>query len=504
MPIRNRIKALLRELRSKRMAARHGELGASLPAVVEGLIEDLASASEQQHRRFTVLRRSDMLGQSHAQIARDVGLSRSQFYRDLHDAREMLAVALEQAFNVRKATPGFLEPGVAARRVTIEALRNGGRYERARDAATAYLRKARPAEAVDLLCLRAELETECGEFEAVPKTTAQARALLPRVVENRLHDRLAVACDLADFEAAHCRGLPADPAARESCLTGLRRRYAAGEREYASLFVKALVGEASLLFARGEECRALALTEEASALVRQEPSVDARLAADVQVRVSGLHAIRPDGLSTALEESARIVDAGMRWSDARTLRLGLQSMSAHLLTLGRLDEAKEYALEARALIELFGGRLDRAIVLANLARIEVHRRDGTQALRWIELARAAGCDAFPITQAIDISEAEAFALIDQPARALDTARAAGARVGDWPRLQARAKLAEAIALSTLASHREARWCSNEAVELSRVAGGPLVELRALDLNVRLTGDAASRRALRDLQAALQR
>ncbi len=110
--------------------------------------------------------------------------------------------------------------------------------------------------------------------------------------------------------------------------------------------------------------------------------------------------------------------------------------------------------------------------------IDVHRRDGAQALHWIGLAREAGCDAFPITQAIAISEAEALGLLDQPARALDTARAASARVRGWPRLHARAKLAEAIALS-------------------RVAGEPLVELRALDLNVQLTGDAASQRALRD-------
>jgi hypothetical protein len=92
--------------------------------------------------------------------------------------------------------------------------------------------------------------------------------------------------------------------------------------------------------------------------------------------------------------------------------------------------------------------------------------------------------------------------MDEPARAIQAARAVGRRVRDWPRLRARAKLAEAIAFSNLAATRDAQRCSNEAVELSRVAGGPLVELRALDLNVRLTGDVASRRALRDLQAAL--
>jgi predicted DNA-binding protein (UPF0251 family) len=502
MPKRKKVTALLRDLKARHPVARRSELGAPLADVAEHLIEDLASESEQQRRRFTVLRRSDILGQSHAEIARDVGLSRSQFYRDLSEARERFAAALERTFSVRAATPGLLQPGVATRRITIEGLRNAGQHDQARAVATTCLRVTGPLEAAEVLCLRAELEMESGDFAAAQLTTAQARTLLPQIAEKRPRHLLALACDLADFESAHCSGTPADPALRDSCLTDLRCNYAAGDRAYASLLVKALIGEASLLFSRGEEFRALALIEEASALVRREPSVDTRLAIDVQVRVSGLHALRPDALSTALEEAAQIIDAGMRWRDAHTLRLGLQSMSAHLLTLGRLDEAREYALQARSLIDLFGSALDGAIVLSNLARIDVHRRDGAGALRWVALARDVGCDAFPITQAIAISEAEALALIDQSARAIDTARAAVGRVRDWPRLHARAKLAEAIALSTLASSREAQWCSSEAVELSRVAGGPLVELRALDLNVKLTGDAASRRALRDLQAAL--
>ena len=68
-------------------------------------------------------------------------------------------------------------------------------------------------------------------------------------------------------------------------------------------------------------------------------------------------------------------------------------------------------MQARALIELFGSALDRAIVLSNLARIEIQRRDGARAIEWVALARETGCDAFPITQAVAISEAEALTLV---------------------------------------------------------------------------------------------
>jgi len=502
MSKRKRVPAQLRDLQWRHPGARRDELGAALPAVADRLIEELAAESDQQRRRFTVLRRSDLLGHAHSDVARDVGLSRSQFYRDLQEARERFGAALEGAFSVRAVTPGLLQHGVATRRVTIEALRNGGRYDEARDSATESLHAAEPAEAIELLCLRAELETECGDLADAQQTTMQARAILPQIADDRLRDLLAVTCDLADFESAHCRGTPIDPQRRKSRIAELRRHHAAGDHAYASPLVKALVAEASLLFACGDEPSALALIEEASSLVRREPSVDVRVAVDVQVRASGLHALGGDAMATALDEAARIAEAGLRWRDAHTLRLGLQSMSAHLLTVGRFDEAREYALQARSLIDLFGSPLDRVIVLSNLARIDVHRGDGTQALRWTRLARDGGCDAFPITQAIAISEAEGLALIDQPDRAVQMARASSARVRDWPRLHARAKLAEAIALAKLAPSREAESCSDEAVELSRAAGGPLVELRALDLKVKLTGDAASRRALRDLRAKL--
>ena len=258
-----------------------------------------------------------------------------------------------------------------------------------------------------------------------------------------------------------------------------------------------------MLFEQNDFTRALASIEEASSIVAHERLSDTRLAIDVKIRASGIHAVEPDRVAVALDETVEIVDMGRRNGDVRTLRVGMQMMSAHLLTLGRFEEARHFALEARTLIDLFGSTLDRAIVLSNLARIDIHRRDGTGALGWIRSARELACNAFSITHALAISEAEALLLLNQPTRAAEMTRSLNARVRAWPRLQGRAKLAEAAALAALGQDRRARECSDQAVELSRGTGGPLLQLRALDLNVRLTGNARSRVALRDLQAALQ-
>ena len=241
---------------------------------------------------------------------------------------------------------------------------------------------------------------------------------------------------------------------------------------------------------------------EAASVVAREHVADGRLAVDVKVRASGIRALQADQVSAALTEAAAIVETGRRSADAHALRVGMQTMSAHLLTLGRFDEAKRYALEARGLIDLFGSTLDRVIVLSNLARIDILRRDGVEALRWIRMARGLPCAAFTIRNALAISETEALVLVNQAHRAVDMARALSKRMSDWPRLLGRAKLAEAISLAAVDRQREARQCSDEAVELAGRDGSPLANVRALDLNVKLTGSAASRNALQTLRAEL--
>ncbi|MGB6412968.1 MAG: hypothetical protein WBF19_06460 [Candidatus Cybelea sp.] len=501
--IRNR-RALARHPLVAEVSRRHAELADRLPNIVASLLDELSLGSEQHRRRFSVLRRSDIERESHAVIARDMSLSRSQFYRDLREARERFSEGLDDYLSLRTSDDlgfgGRLPQG--ARFVAIDALRDGGQFERARDVAAVLARDSDDtAQASRALCIRAELEIELGGFAQAQATTAQARALLVGVHDTGLRQVLDANCDLLDFEAAHCQGAPGAASARAQLIERLRADYAR-DRRYAETLVKALVAEASIQFERDEGARALTTIEEAAAIIARARSAGSRLAADVAIRASGIRAVRADQVSIALNEMSELVETGSRSGNVRSLRLGMQMMAAHLLTLGRLEEAKQFAMEAWALIDLFGSALDRVIVLSNLARIDIHRRDGNEALRWIGLARGVSCDAFSITQALAITEAEALVLVGQPERAAGMAHVLGARVGDWPRLLGRAKLAEATALSTLKREREARECSEAAVAFSRGTAGPLLHLRALDLNVRLCGSSASRAELRDLKAAL--
>ncbi|MFZ0030726.1 MAG: hypothetical protein WAK84_02510 [Candidatus Cybelea sp.] len=502
---------LLRNVRNRRALARHPlveeasrqrtALADQLPGIVASLLDEFSLESEQQRRRFSVLRRSDIEREKHAAIARDMSLSRSQFYRDLREARERFAEGLQNYFSLRTNDDrGFGLPVNGTRFVAIDALRDGGQFERAHAAAAAHARDSDDAsQAIRALCIRAEVEIQLGMFAEVQTTTSHARALLADVTDDGLRQILEANCALVDFEAAHCQGAPA--AASAILIERLRCDYSC-DRRYAETLVKVLVADASIHFERDEGTRALATIDEAAAIIAGMRLAGTRLAVDVAIRASGIRAVRADQVSMALSEMSELVEMSSRTGDVRSLRVGMQMMAAHLLTLGRLEEAKQFALEAWTLIDLFGSALDRVIVLSNLARIDIHRRDGQEALRWISLARGVSCDAFSITQALAISEAEALVLIGQADRAAGMAHALSDRVGNWPRLLGRAKLAEATALSTLKREREARECSEEAVEFSRGTAGPLLHLRALDLNLKLGGSSASRAALRDLKAAL--
>jgi predicted DNA-binding protein (UPF0251 family) len=491
-------------LARRRESRRSVEVDDQLPAIISSLLDQLGSESEQQRRRFTVLRKSDIERQRHAAIAYDMGLSRSQFYRDLRDARERFADALEDRLSLQAGAIARID-GIAqdeARFVAIRALRDGGQFERAYDVARALARDSGDARyAIRALCVCAELQTELGLFAEARCTSAQARTLLAKVDDDRVKSVLSANCDLVEFEAAHCQGRPATASARDLLNERLRYDYSQDDR-YAETLVKALIEESSVLFEQGDDVRSLAIIEEASSVVAREKLAGTRLAVDVAIRASGLRALRADQVSAALEETASIADVSSRKGDAWSLRVGMQMMSAHLLTLGRFEEAKHFALEAWALIDLFGSTLDRLIVYSNLARIDIHRQDGGAALEWIKAARALPCDPFSISRALAISEAEASNLLGQSGRAAAMAHALSENVRDWPRLLGRAKLAEATALAALNRKREARAYSEEAVELSRGAGGPLLHVRALDLLVKLGGKSASRADLRGLQAAL--
>src|SRR5580700_1362753 len=61
---------------------RRAEFAGHLPDIVTSILDELSSESEQQRRRFAVLRKSDIDRKSHAAIAAEMSLSRSQFYRD--------------------------------------------------------------------------------------------------------------------------------------------------------------------------------------------------------------------------------------------------------------------------------------------------------------------------------------------------------------------------------------------------------------------------------------
>jgi hypothetical protein len=466
-----------------------GQLAAEIQEVLAEL-----SCEANGRRRIDVLCRSDVDREAHDAIAKDIGVSRSQFYRDLREARECFTEALGERLAAKAA------PAIDPRFLAIEALRDGGQYTRAAAMADVLARTGDREDAARALCLRAELEIENGAFAAARDTAAKAR----RMVDNadaQLRETVGAECELADYEAAYCLGSPESPDLRRASIARLRRRIERGNPALASTLIKALIQETSLQFGQGDVAAAQAAVDEAGALTRRFPSSDRRLGVDVRVRASGLKALHADCVGAALDDARCIAEDSARQGDIRGLRLGLQAISSHLLTLGQPDDAKREALEAWALIDLFGSELDRLVVLSSLARIDVHRSDGLGALQWIELADRSSCDAFTVRQALAVSRAEAFALTGRLQPAIDLAREVQARSQRWPRVIGRAKVAEAMALSRLQRGAEARRCSERAIELSRDTG-PLLELRALDCNVRLTGNPRSLHSLRTLQAAL--
>ena len=475
----------------------HGDI---VPALAESVIAELASSGARS-RRFAILRRSDVAGEKHAAIAADLGVSRSQFYRDLQTARAEFAETLQQRM-AASAAPFYFERFAKDVRMTaVHALRLNGRYREACDTASSIARSLDAEGAVEALCLRAEIENEVGAFDRAAAGARSAKALLKHISQPDIRRFWAAHCDLTFFEATH-NATGADWSARRARLLQGFRAHGGSEPRRSRVLLKALVQEASELFERDRLRQAAAAIDDALRFIPAAQTIDRRLAVEARIRASGIHALDPQRVATELNTCAELAEAGRRECDPYMLRVGMQMMSAHFFSLGRLGEARNYAIESQALIELFGTSVDRLIVLSNLARIDVHRGDGAGALSWVALAEDIDVQAPAIRTALQISQAEALVLVSDLERAAPLSRDLDSAMQRWPRLQGRAKLARAAVQAALGQHHDAARLSDEAVELSKGTGGIPLQLRALALNVKLTGNRRSRHTLRELQSAL--
>jgi len=267
-----------------------------LAAAIEDVLTQLSSEPNGR-RRFDVLRRCDVEREPHDAIAGDVGVSRSQFYRDLRDARERFAEAIAERLS------GGAAPAIDPRFLAIEALRDGGQYARAASMADVLARAGDREDATRALCLRAELEIENGEFLAARQTAGQAKRLIDGA-DNIAREAVEAECELADYEAAYCLGVPESPELRRGAIGRLRRRVERGNASLAPVLVKALIQETSLQFGQGDVAAARSAAEEAGTLAAKFPLIDRRLAVDVRIRASGLKALDADRVGSAARRRA--------------------------------------------------------------------------------------------------------------------------------------------------------------------------------------------------------
>src|ERR1700761_2206001 len=187
-----------------------------LAAAIEDVLTQL-SLEPNGRRRFDVLRRCDVEREAHDAIAGEIGLSRSQFYRDLREARERFADAISERL------AGAAAPAIDPRFLAIEALRDGGQYARAASMADVLARAGDREDAARALCLRAELEIENGDFLAARRTAGDAKRLVDGA-DVRFREAVEAECELADYEAAYCLGSPESPELRRAAISRLRRR----------------------------------------------------------------------------------------------------------------------------------------------------------------------------------------------------------------------------------------------------------------------------------------
>ncbi|HTU68958.1 MAG TPA: hypothetical protein VMF11_01450 [Candidatus Baltobacteraceae bacterium] len=110
----------------------HDRLRARIIGAVESLrpAGSIAKASNRRYRLHQVLVRCELQGESHKAVAAELGISRSQFYADRHEAFLRMANALDGSFATRPVETPLLDP-LTLHHEYIEMLFKQGRFDAA-------------------------------------------------------------------------------------------------------------------------------------------------------------------------------------------------------------------------------------------------------------------------------------------------------------------------------------------------------------------------------------
>lgn len=471
---------------------RHDGDADALRAAALAAVARLRSAGERLH---AIVARCDVGGELHKVVARDLGLSRRQFYRDLAVARERVAADL-RAGNARHSA------GSAPRRVAIEArlrtaisLSAGGHGKAAVDHFTPLVASLEGEEAIWGHCVLADLLLDDGRLQPARRELGVA----VRLCENERSPGRSRTL-LTRAKLLHQTGR-----ATEAC-TALERVVSpiGAATDTSSPLAVDTLAEASALLAfcyheRGDFASAVAVharnpasseTSRVSTVTRRQYlNVNAMLACDDRA-----------GPESAQQACMAFYAFAISHGYLDDISAALVQMAAIARLERRLDDAQQLAQESLSIQRAIGSNC--ASVLGMLAGLAV---DAGAYARALLAAREARADAVPGSHTwwgTHLHEAEALAGAGQSAQARTICERVTDGLSRDTRLAAWLRRVEATVFDALGDSERASRAAGESLEILGSDAPPFHRIKNLIVAQRIRPDKTRHAQIAHLSTVL--
>lgn len=277
---------------------------------------------ERNSRAATILRRCDIDGAAHAQVAAELGLSRRQFYRDRSLALQLLATEMEDRIQTPQSGSAAAADLATLAYESVEALLAVGQFDHAKAALERISRSAcAPEDRIRACCDLVDIHCEDVRHAGAAQALESAREIWSQLPQSRSATASArMALANAQYATLLCNHANAEHHRREG-LASLRGM--AHSPAVAELLTRTLLADAASLRERGDQRAAIAALDEAEASLDPRRPSSLLLEALILNEKGAAFMLLPGGLSDASRLHQR---AAQLARERRFMRIALASL----------------------------------------------------------------------------------------------------------------------------------------------------------------------------------
>lgn len=481
------------------------DLRATVMTICEELTKANSGAADDDRltRRRQIVIRCDLGRQPHAHVARDLGLSMRQFYRERSEICEQVAVALLQTIRSNARPPAIAFEVGKHEFSRAKALRRAGNFDGAKRLMESMASdETEPALRIESSCELASLLLFAGDPVLAQRTLDSAENTVPA---NKLGKRTTLCTariaaersSIAWFsgngersKAIDCGELSARALAEPAGCDGV---------EFAGAFAIQQANRAMLM---GDFQRSLQLLARAQALIAMLPTVPPALAVDLLVNTGAANSITRGPREATRRAFSRAL--------AITTQSGMTEQGAFIVAASTSDAQVhgEFAPAGTELRELLRGPktymspLNYGLICLRAAELFAEAREPAEALRYLSESRTFVRSSGLATMIADLLAAKIYVAARQYDSAISAAMAAQKAARAAPNGRAAGASLHTLAKAQWAvgKARDAVESIDHALEYLQRCGHPLALQRAYADSATITGNRAHGRAARELRA----